>query len=137
MNTFLTEVTRTLVPSRTAPFWPLPPLLVAMTVVTGLVDAFSYLVSGSCVRCQHDGQRRLLGFAVAGAHGFSIPASLVALVSFGVGSVVGGRIVARYGHHRGRHLATAMAVESVLLGRVGRARPLELQRTPARAFAMR
>jgi uncharacterized membrane protein YoaK (UPF0700 family) len=56
-----------------------------------------------------------LGFAVAGAHGFSIPASLVALVSFGVGSVIGGRIIARYGHHRGRHLASALAVESVFL----------------------
>ena len=36
-------------------------------------------------------------------------------MSFGVGSVAGGRIVARYGHHRGRHLATALATESVFL----------------------
>ena len=36
-------------------------------------------------------------------------------MSFGVGSVIGGRIIARYGHHRGRHLATALAVESVLV----------------------
>jgi uncharacterized membrane protein YoaK (UPF0700 family) len=56
-----------------------------------------------------------LGFAVAGVHGFSIAASLVALVSFAAGSVLGGRIVAAYGHHRGRHLATALVVESFFL----------------------
>jgi uncharacterized membrane protein YoaK (UPF0700 family) len=115
MNTFLTEVRDTLVPSRAAPFGPLPPLLVAMTVVTGLVDAFSYLVLGHVFVANMTGNVVFLGFAVAGAHGFSIPASLVALVSFGVGSVVGGRIVARYGHHRGRHLATSMAVEALFL----------------------
>jgi uncharacterized membrane protein YoaK (UPF0700 family) len=115
MNTFLTEVRETLVPGRSTPFGPLPPLLVAMTVVTGLVDAFSYLVLGHVFVANMTGNVVFLGFAVAGAHGFSIPASLVALVSFGVGSVVGGRIVAKYGHHRGRHLSTAMAVESVLL----------------------
>jgi uncharacterized membrane protein YoaK (UPF0700 family) len=115
MSTFLTEVRQTLVPGRTEPFGPLPPLLIAMTVVTGLVDAFSYLVLGHVFVANMTGNVVFLGFAVAGAHGFSIPASLVALVSFGVGSVVGGRIVGRYGHHRGRHLATAMAAESVFL----------------------
>ncbi len=115
MSTFLTEVRETLAPGRTAPFGPLPPLLVAMTLVTGLVDAFSYLVLGHVFVANMTGNVVFLGFAVAGAHGFSIPASLVALVSFGVGSVVGGQMVARFGHHRGRHLAIAMAVESVLL----------------------
>jgi uncharacterized membrane protein YoaK (UPF0700 family) len=115
VNTFLTEVRETLVPGRSTPFGPLPPLLVAMTVVTGLVDAFSYLVLGHVFVANMTGNVVFLGFAVAGAHGFSIPASLVALVSFAAGSVVGGRIVARYGHHRGRHLSTAMAVQSVFL----------------------
>ena len=115
MNTFLAEVRETLVPGRAAPFGPLPPLLVALTVVTGLVDAFSYLVLGHVFVANMTGNVVFLGFAVAGAHGFSISASLVALVSFGVGSVLGGRIVARYGYHRGRHLATAMVTESVFL----------------------
>jgi uncharacterized membrane protein YoaK (UPF0700 family) len=86
-----------------------------LTVVTGLVDAFSYLALGHVFVANMTGNVVFLGFAVAGAHGFSIPASLVALASFLVGSVVGGRIVARYGHHRGRHLATALAAESVFL----------------------
>lgn len=115
MNTFLTEVRETLIPDQAAPFGPLPPLLVSMTLVTGLVDAFSYLVLGHVFVANMTGNVVFLGFAVAGAHGFSIPASLVALVSFGVGSVVGGRIVRRYGHHRGRHLAAALATESGLV----------------------
>ncbi len=115
MSTFLAEVRGTLVPDRAAPFGPLPTLLVVLTVVTGLVDAFSYLALGHVFVANMTGNVVFLGFAVAGAHGFSIPASLVALASFLVGSVVGGRIVARYGHHRGRHLATALAAESVFL----------------------
>jgi uncharacterized membrane protein YoaK (UPF0700 family) len=115
MSTFLTEVRETLVPGRSAPFGPLPPLLIVMTVVTGLVDAFSYLVLGHVFVANMTGNVVFLGFAVAGAHGFSIPASFVALVSFGVGSVIGGRIISKYGHHRGRHLATAAIAESVFL----------------------
>ena len=79
MNTFLTEVRETLVPGRSAPLGPLPPLLVAMTVVTGLVDAFSYLVLGHVFVANMTGNVVFLGFAVAGEDGFSIPASLVAL----------------------------------------------------------
>ena len=70
---------------------------------------------GPRVRGQHDRQRRLLGLCCRGGHGFSIPTSWSRSVSFGFGSVIGGRIVARYGHHRGRHLASAMVVEAVFL----------------------
>ena len=41
MTTFFTEVRQTLVPRGEVKHGPLPPLLVAMTLVTGLVDAFS------------------------------------------------------------------------------------------------
>lgn len=115
MNTFLTEVRQTLAPDGSDRFGPLPPLFVAMTVVTGLVDAFSYLVLGHVFVANMTGNVVFLGFAVAGAPGFSIGASLVALVSFAAGSAVGGRIIARFGHHRGRHLAAAMAVHTALL----------------------
>jgi uncharacterized membrane protein YoaK (UPF0700 family) len=115
MSTFLTEVRQTLVPDRADGFGPLPPLLIAITFVTGLVDAFSYLVLGHVFVANMTGNVVFLGFAVAGAQGFSIAASLTALASFGAGSVVGGRIAARYGHHRGRHLAAALTVQSVLL----------------------
>ncbi len=115
MQTFLTEVRETLAPNRDERFGPLPPLLVAMTVVTGLVDAFSYLLLGHVFVANMTGNVVFLGFAVAGAQGFSIAASSVALVSFGLGSVVGGRIVGRFGHHRGHHVAVATATQAVLL----------------------
>ena len=43
---FLADIRDTVVPDRAGRHGPLPPLLVSMTVVTGLVDAFSYLVLG-------------------------------------------------------------------------------------------
>src|SRR3984957_14756262 len=115
MHTFMTEVRETLVPDRGARFGPLPPLLVAMTVVTGLVDSFSYLLLGHVFVANMTGNVVFLAFAVVGAHGFSIAASVVALVSFGLGSVVGGRIVQRFGHHRGHHVAAATATQALLL----------------------
>jgi uncharacterized membrane protein YoaK (UPF0700 family) len=115
MQTFLTEVRETLVPGRGARFGPLPPLLVAMTVVTGLVDAFSYLLLGHVFVANMTGNVVFLGFAVAGAQGFSIAASLVALASFGLGSVVGGRIVQRFGDHRAHHVTVATGTQALLL----------------------
>jgi uncharacterized membrane protein YoaK (UPF0700 family) len=115
MTTFLTEVRETLAPSRADRFGPLPPLLVAMTVVTGLVDSFSYLLLGHVFVANMTGNVVFLGFAIAGAQGFSIAASLVALASFGLGSVLGGRIGAQFGNHRGHHVAVATGAQSVLL----------------------
>ena len=115
MQTFLTEVRETLAPARTTASDRCRRCSSAMTVVTGLVDAFSYLLLGHVFVANMTGNVVFLGFAVAGAPGFSIAASLVALASFGVGSVVGGRIVQRFGHHRGHHVAVATATQAVLL----------------------
>jgi uncharacterized membrane protein YoaK (UPF0700 family) len=89
---------------------PLPPLLVALTVVTGLVDAVSYLALGHVFVANMTGNVVFLGFALAGAPGLSAPASLVALAAFLVGAAAGGRIGARLSAHRGRHLRTATAI---------------------------
>lgn len=86
-----------------------------MTVLTGLVDSFSYLLLGHVFVANMTGNVVFLAFAVVGAHGFSIPASVVALVSFGLGSVLGGRIIRRFGDHRGRHVAVATASQALLL----------------------
>ena len=115
MHTFITEVRETLAPGRTDRFGPLPPLLVAMTVVTGLVDSFSYLLLGHVFVANMTGNVVFLAFAILGAHGFSIGASIVALVAFGLGSVLGGRIVQRFGHHRGHHVAVATATQALLV----------------------
>jgi len=115
MTSFLTEVRQTIVPDRGSEYGPLPPLLVAMTLVTGLVDAFSYLVLGHVFVANMTGNVVLLGFALVGTPGFSVAASVVAIASFALGSSLGGRIGARLGRHRVRHLSTAATVQVVFL----------------------
>jgi uncharacterized membrane protein YoaK (UPF0700 family) len=115
MSEFLTEIRQTLLPSREGKEGPLPPLLVAMTLVTGLVDAFSYLVLGHVFVANMTGNVVLLGFALAGAPGFSIAASLVAIASFVIGAVLGGQLGSRFGRHRGRLLGSAAIAQGVFL----------------------
>src|ERR1700737_808294 len=67
------------------------PLLLVMTVVTGVVDAVSILRLGHVFVANMTGNIVFLGFALAGASGFSVVASLVALGAFLAGAGVGGR----------------------------------------------
>jgi uncharacterized membrane protein YoaK (UPF0700 family) len=90
---------------------PLPPLLLLLTVMTGLVDAVSYLKLGHVFVANMTGNVVFLGFGFAGATVVSIWASLVAIGSFLFGSVVGGRLAARLGPHRGRMLRNALLVQ--------------------------
>ena len=96
---------------------PLPALLVALTVVTGLVDAVSYVALGHVFVANMTGNVVFVGFAAAGAPGLSLAASIVALGAFLVGALLGGRIGSRVGVHRGRYLraATATSVSLVLV----------------------
>lgn len=111
---FFDELRETIVPRRDGPHGPLPALLVALTVVTGLVDAFSFLALGRVFVANMTGNVVFLGFALAGAPGFSMPASATALASFVAGAFGGGKVASRFGGHRGRLLAFAGAVEIVL-----------------------
>ena len=115
MATFFTEVQQTLVPRGEVKHGPLPPLLVAMTLVTGLVDAFSYLVLGHVFVANMTGNVVFLAFALAGAPGFSIAASLVALCAFILGALGGGLLGSRLGQHRGNQLSIAAALQTLLL----------------------
>lgn len=69
MTTFLAELRQTIVPEKHSKQGPLPPLLLALTLVTGLVDAFSYLILGHVFVANMTGNVVLLGFALAGAPG--------------------------------------------------------------------
>jgi uncharacterized membrane protein YoaK (UPF0700 family) len=115
VNTFLADVRETLVPERNGRHGPLPPLLLGLTLLTGLVDAFSYLVLGHVFVANMTGNVVFLGFALAGAPGFSIAASLVALASFWSGALVGGKVGSRLGKHRGRLLHAAALIQAVFL----------------------
>ncbi len=115
MKTFLTELRQTIVPAGGSTYGPLPPMLLAMTVVTGLVDACSYLVLGHVFVANMTGNVVFLAFALAGAHGFSIPASIVALGSFGLGAAVGGRVGSTLARHRGHHLSASTMIQALFL----------------------
>lgn len=93
----------------------LPALLLVLTVVTGLVDAVSYLALGRVFVANMTGNVVFIGFALAGAHGLSVTASLAALGAFLVGAGAGGRAAVRYGPHRGRHLALNCAVSGTVV----------------------
>src|SRR5213082_985652 len=112
MTTFFTEVRQTLVPRGEVKHGPLPPLLVAMTLVTGLVDAFSYLVLGHVFVANMTGNVVFLAFSIAGVSGFSLWASAVALLAFACGALAGGRIATSTPAHRGRLLLRATAWEA-------------------------
>src|SRR5579864_7797682 len=115
MSAFLADARETVAPGRGGKDGLLPPLLVAMTLVTGLVDAFSYLVLGHVFVANMTGNVVFLAFALAGAPGFSILASLVALGAFVLGSLGGGLFGSRLGQHRGRLLSVAAALQTLLL----------------------
>jgi uncharacterized membrane protein YoaK (UPF0700 family) len=101
MNPFFRDVRETLIPRPGGRHGPLPPLLVGLTFVTGLVDAFSYLVLGHVFVANMTGNVVFLGFALVRTPGFSIMASIVALVSFWSGAFVGGKVGVRFGQNRG------------------------------------
>jgi uncharacterized membrane protein YoaK (UPF0700 family) len=109
------EATRSRWPWSTTAHGPLPVLLLMLSVVTGLVDAVSYLALGHVFVANMTGNVVLLGFAFAGAPGLSVPASLAALAAFLLGALAGGRIGSRIDGHRGRHLRTTAACAAPLL----------------------
>lgn len=115
MRKLLADAAHTLVPPRGDRHGPLPPLLLTLTVVTGLVDAVSYLGLGEVFVANMTGNVVLLGFALAGTAGLSAPATAVSTAAFLVGAVAGGRFGGRFAGHRGRLLASAMSVQAVLV----------------------
>jgi uncharacterized membrane protein YoaK (UPF0700 family) len=109
------EIAATLRPPPNSPDGRLPPLLLTLTVVTGLVDATSYLKFGHVFVANMTGNVVFLGFGIAGAGGISVWASLTALGSFLVGGVIGGRIGVRWSGDRGRHLTATTSTELLLV----------------------
>jgi uncharacterized membrane protein YoaK (UPF0700 family) len=90
--------------------------LLVMTAVTGLVDAVSFLSLGHVFTANMTGNIVLLAFATAHVSGLSIARSLTALLSFLIGAIFGGRIMARAGaDSQIRFAAQAFVLEVVFL----------------------
>ena len=90
-------------------------VLLALTAATGLVDAACYLGMGHVLVANMTGNVVFLGFALAGAPGFSIAAFIVALSSFLAGAAAAGRLSVALSDQLRRWLITAAATQTVLV----------------------
>ena len=111
----LREAAATLRPAAGDRHGPLPPMMVALTFVTGVVDAASYLKLGHVFVANMTGNVVFLGFALAGAGGLSIATSLAAIASFLLGAFAGGWLGGRVAEHRGHLLRAASAAQAGLM----------------------
>jgi len=90
--------------------------LLVLTFVTGIVDAVSFLGLGHVFTANMTGNIVLLGFALAGAASLSVARSIVSLLAFVAGAVLGGRLgLVMNGGPRRRRILTAGTVEALLL----------------------
>ena len=115
-RTSLRDAWRTLVPDLDAPHGPLPAVLVALTVVSGLVNAFSYLALNRVFVGNMTGNVVFIAFSLSGDREFSVPASIAALIAFLVGTVLAGQVSRRLvDPHRGKKLLVLVGIQAALL----------------------
>ncbi|MFC5182504.1 YoaK family protein [Actinomadura harenae] len=94
---------------------PLALTLTALTLVSGFVDAVSYLGLGRVFTANMTGNVVILGFAAAGAPGFSAGRSLASLLAFLAGSVCAGRTEAYFRERSRVHwVRSTLAAEAAL-----------------------
>ncbi|MER6788192.1 YoaK family protein [Streptomyces sp. NPDC000658] len=94
----------------------LVPVLLALTAMSGLIDAVTYLGLGHVFTANMTGNVVVLGFAAAGAPGFSVPHTATSLLCFLVGATTGGRVTRQVGSASRRTLARmTLGVEALLL----------------------
>ena len=115
MTTFLSDARETVAPRRGSKDGLLPPLLVALTVVTGLVDAFSYLVLGHVFVANQTGNVVFFAFALAGVGGFSATASIAALGCFALGALGAGRLGRVLAGRRELLLGVTAGIQAVIV----------------------
>jgi uncharacterized membrane protein YoaK (UPF0700 family) len=95
----------------------LVPVLLGLTVVSGIIDAVSYLGLRHVFTANMTGNVVVLGFAAAGAPGFSVPHTATSLLCFQLGALAGGRVAERYnGRSRRNWTRVTLAVEAALVG---------------------
>jgi uncharacterized membrane protein YoaK (UPF0700 family) len=92
--------------------------LLTLTVVTGLIDAVSYLRLGRVFVANMTGNVVFLGFSVQPHSGLSPVASLVAIGGFVVGSFGGGRLAIARSHRTARWLGVALGTEATVIATV-------------------
>jgi uncharacterized membrane protein YoaK (UPF0700 family) len=94
----------------------LVPTLLLLTATTGLIDAVAFLGLGRVFTANMTGNVVFTAFAIAGAKGLSVSASVLALVCFLAGALAGGRLavaMAQRSHRQWMVIATSS--EALLL----------------------
>jgi uncharacterized membrane protein YoaK (UPF0700 family) len=93
--------------------------LLTLTVVTGLVDAVSYLRLGHVFVANMTGNVVFLGFSVDPHSGLSAAASVIAVAGFVLGALAGGRLAhALATAQPSRWLVSALTGEAIIIGLV-------------------
>ena len=115
MTTLVADARQTVAPRRGDKDGLLPPLLVALTVVTGLVDAFSYLVLGHVFVANMTGNVVFFAFALAGVGGFSATASVAAIGCFALGALAVGRLGRSLAGRRELLLGATAGIQAVIV----------------------
>jgi uncharacterized membrane protein YoaK (UPF0700 family) len=92
--------------------------LLALTAVTGMVDAVSYLRLGRVFVANMTGNVVFLGFSVDPHSGLSAAASATAIAGFLIGAFAAGRAASRLAHRPRRWLGGALALETLVLALV-------------------
>ncbi len=94
---------------------PLTLLLLALTFVSGLVDAVSYLGLGRVFTANMTGNLVLLGFGIAHSGGLPVVSPLISLGSFALGAGTGGLLASSLGERSAAHVSAALTLEASLL----------------------
>ena len=90
--------------------------LIALTFITGIIDAVSFVSLGHVFAANMTGNVVLLGFAMGGATGLSPARSGASLLAFIAGALLGGAINVRYSDRTQRHLLKrTVVIEAALL----------------------
>jgi uncharacterized membrane protein YoaK (UPF0700 family) len=92
----------------------LPAFLLALTVLAGIVDATSILRLGHVFVATITGNLVFIGLAAAGARGFAVGISALAVGGFIVGVLIGGRACRAAHSHRGLAFRNVLRVKVLL-----------------------
>jgi uncharacterized membrane protein YoaK (UPF0700 family) len=98
-----------------AKYGVLPAPLIAATLVTGVVDAVSYLALGHIFVANMTGNVVFLGFALAGAKGLTVWAPCLAIACFAAGAFTETRLARRNPGDDRRRLARAVGAHAVFV----------------------
>ena len=93
----------------------LPALLLALTAVSGVVDAVSFLALDHVFVAAQTGNLIFLGFAVIGAPGFVLVAVVATIAGFIAGAFTAGQAILRHAPRRTRLLRSFSLVQLIAL----------------------